>query len=67
MVLLGSSGAEWNVPPARLDIGSETPEEIALSIVAEIRACFANRASGPLRNRSGSIHGRAMDDGLRFR
>ena len=42
--------------PAGLDIGSESPEEIALSIVAEIQACFRNRRGTPLRDRSGSIH-----------
>ena len=40
------------------------PLQIALAIVAEIRACFANRAGGPLRDRSGSIHSRAKDDML---
>jgi xanthine/CO dehydrogenase XdhC/CoxF family maturation factor len=44
--------------PAGLDIGAETPEQIALSILSEIQATFARRAGGALRERDGSIHGR---------
>jgi xanthine dehydrogenase accessory factor len=42
--------------PAGLDIGAETPGEIALSIVAEIRAVLTGRSGGLLRNRVGPIH-----------
>ena len=42
--------------PIGIDIGAETPEEIALSIIAEIRAVLAGRPGGMLRERKGSIH-----------
>ena len=42
--------------PAGLDIGSETPEEIALSIAAEIQSCSRRRSGGPLSLQAGPIH-----------
>ncbi len=42
--------------PMGIDTGATTPEEIAISIVAEIRACFSNRDGGRLRDREKSIH-----------
>ena len=42
--------------PAGIDIGSETPEEIALSIVSEILAVTRNRETYSLRKKSGKIH-----------
>jgi xanthine dehydrogenase accessory factor len=42
--------------PAGLDIGSETPEEIALAIAAEIMAVINRRNGGSLRNNNGAIH-----------
>jgi xanthine dehydrogenase accessory factor len=42
--------------PIGLDIGAETPEEIALSVVSEIKAVLSDRTGVQLREREGSIH-----------
>jgi xanthine/CO dehydrogenase XdhC/CoxF family maturation factor len=42
--------------PAGLNIGGETPEEIALSIVAEVQAVLNKRDAQPLRNLEGPLH-----------
>src|SRR5688572_20218379 len=59
--MLGELGAPQAIgrlhAPAGLDIGAEGPEEVARSIVAEILAVTRGRAGGPLRDRSGPIHG----------
>jgi xanthine dehydrogenase accessory factor len=43
--------------PAGLDLGAETPEEIALALTSEIQAVFAGASADSLRDRKAPIHG----------
>jgi xanthine/CO dehydrogenase XdhC/CoxF family maturation factor len=43
--------------PAGLDLGAETPEELALALVSEIQAVFAGASAESLRDRKAPIHG----------
>lgn len=44
--------------PVGLDIGGDTPETIALAVLAEIKSVLSSREGGHLRRREGSIYNR---------
>lgn len=48
--------------PVGLDLGADSPEAIALSIVAEIQAILHKCGGGFLRERKGSIYNRELGD-----
>jgi xanthine dehydrogenase accessory factor len=43
--------------PAGLDLGAETPEELALALVSETQAVFSGASGESLRDRKAPIHG----------
>jgi xanthine dehydrogenase accessory factor len=56
LALVGSPGERRVFGPVGLDIGAEGPEQIAISIVAELLAVHARHHAGHLRERGDAIH-----------
>ena len=59
MSQLGTMRPEWREKlhsPIGLDLGGETPEEIALSIIAEVQSALNRRKAHSLREMDGPIH-----------
>lgn len=44
--------------PVGLDVGADSPEEIAAAVIAQVVAVFAGHGGGHLRDRAGPIHRR---------
>ncbi len=57
-VVLSDEDKDRIYAPSGLEIGANTPEEIALSIFSEILSVFAGKKGGMLKYKSGPIHDR---------
>jgi xanthine dehydrogenase accessory factor len=55
---VGAGPAERFFAPVGLDVGADGPEQVAISIVAELLTVHAGRAPLHLRDKAGGIHGR---------
>jgi len=55
---LSSEDLQRIYAPSGLEIGANTPEEIAMSIFAEILSVFAGKKGGMLKHKAGPIHDR---------
>lgn len=58
-IIISTVQMERIYSPVGLDIGAETAEEIALSIVAEIKAILSGKNAQSLREKQDTIHGRS--------
>jgi xanthine/CO dehydrogenase XdhC/CoxF family maturation factor len=59
-VFFTDSNLERVHAPIGLDLGAETPDEIALSIIAEVKSFFSQRTGGSLKHKAGPIHERLI-------
>ena len=53
---IGAAGSERVFTPVGLDLGADGPEQIAVSVVAELLAVRTTRSPQHLREREGGIH-----------
>ncbi|HYR46117.1 MAG TPA: XdhC family protein, partial [Thermoanaerobaculia bacterium] len=53
---IGAAAGERVFTPVGLDLGAEGPEQVALSIVAELLAVHSSRQPWSLREKEGAIH-----------
>jgi len=56
LAAIGATRDERFHNPIGLDLGAETPEQIALAIVAELQSVFERRSARPLRDLDTPIH-----------
>ena len=57
MEALGARPDERLFAPVGLDLGADGPEQVAVSIVAELLAVHSGRSPRHLRDRAEAIHG----------